>query len=238
MALIDICIPTYNEGKYINKTLNELSKQTLFQKGKVNIIVGDYDPEKNGNVYAIVKQFGNLVNYIPIYKQGIGYARNRAIASGQSPYVVNFDADCHYNREDALELLLEPLLPKEEGAPEALLTHCDIKLEEDDSKQKVDEFTDNLFNFLSIAYRYVPVVMGPCMMFTRDAFNMVGGFRELPPSVPGEDWEFVYRFCIAFSIRAKKWIRDVVVIASARRHKHLTKDPFALNYNRQYRRTI
>lgn len=234
--LIDICIPTLNEEKYIYNTLDFLSQQTLYRQGKVNIIIGDYPSEGTAKTQLIVNQFKDA-RLVPIHKRGIGYARNVTIRSGVAPLVVNFDADCHYNRNDALELMAKPLLATESsGAPQALMTNCDIELDTAGKKaQDTNNFADKLITISSLFYRMAPITMGPCMMFSREAFEMVGGFRELPQNIPGEDWEFVFRFCQNFSIRAKQWVKDVVVIASPRRHKNLLLDPFALDYSRQYR---
>ena len=236
---IDICIPTLNEEKYIGRTLLALSQQTLYKRGLVQIIIGDYAPEGKPNKFEIddiVSRF-EYVKKISVFKKGIGYARNVTINNGISPYVVNFDADCRYNRIDALELLLKPLLVRlEDGSPETLMTNCDIVLDDAEKKNaQTDTFEDKLFTVASLFYRMFPISMGPCLMFSREAFSLIGGFRELPQNVPGEDWEFVFRFCQNFSIRAKKWVNDVVVIASNRRHKNLLKDPFTLDYSRQFR---
>ena len=233
--LIDVCIPTLNEEKYIYKTLDALSQQTLYKQGKVNIIVGDYPSEGTARTRLIVDQFKDA-KFVEIFKRGIGYARNVTIRSGKAPLVVNFDADCHYNRDDALELLSKPLMPREDGGPSVKLTHCDIVLDENKKNPNdTNNLADKIFTMASLVYRMAPISMGPCLMFNRDAFELIGGFKEFPQNIPGEDWEFVFRLCQNFSMRAKQWVRDVEVIASPRRHKNMLIDPFALDYSRQYR---
>ena len=47
--LIDVCIPTLSEESTISDTLSELTWQTLYRKGKVQIVLADYDPHKRNS---------------------------------------------------------------------------------------------------------------------------------------------------------------------------------------------
>ena len=113
--LIDVCIPTLSEESTISDTLSELTWQTLYRKGKVQIVLADYDPLKNNSaaLRKVVEKTGIAnVKIVSADRAGVGYQRNVAALACKAPYMVSFDADCRYRDDNALELLLEPLVPK------------------------------------------------------------------------------------------------------------------------------
>lgn len=224
---ISICLPAYNEEKYLPAALEELSKQTLFDQSW--IIVADYDPEQNGATKAVVDSFSDWKNllYQPVDRAGIAYARHLAINKiPDTYYLVNFDADARYDRDDALELMIGPLEKKE-----AVITHCENVLDTND----VPAEAGFGFRFINGLQSFLPTVwLEPGTCFTRYAYNLVGGFDDV------SWWEgtlLSLKLFGNFGPFLKKWIPNVKIIVSARRVKQYQEEGFAvLDYtNKAYR---
>ena len=243
--LVDLVIPTKNEEKYIGKTLMMLSRQTWYMKGLVRVIIADYNPyDEPSTTQVLGKEYKN-VKIVNVHKEGIGHARNVGILYGDAPFVISFDADSFYDRNDAIAKMITPLIKdfeiKDSNPNKARLTVCNIRFDNDYKQQEEGQkdytklFMDSLNFITGIINIHMPFGMGSSMAFTRPTFDKLNGFRELS-NVVGEDVDFALRVCINFSINAKKPINDVVVIASSRRHSKMIKDPsLFVDYNKTIR---
>lgn len=232
--LVDVVIPTKNEAKYIGKTLTMLTKQTLYKTGKVRIIIANYNPYDESDPMEVLAREYKHVKVINVHKEGIGHARNVGVSYGDAPFIISFDADSYYDRNDAIQKMVMPLARDyyidDKDPNKARLTVCNIRFDNDyekpeEGKSDYTKMFLNSLNFITgVINIHSPFGMGSSMAFTRDVFNKINGFRELPNLV-GEDVDFALRVCVNFSINAKKPINDVVVISSSRRHSKLIKDP-------------
>lgn len=217
--LCDIAIPTYNEKGFIERTLNNLTAQDLYKKDKVHIIIGDYKDELNMDddyLANICKQLKH-VTYVPIFMKGIANARNIIITeASKSNIIVNFDADSVFNRVDAVERMIHPILNKE-----AKLTNCetllfdfsnDTMIPKTPSNPNFYEFASNIGTSLE---KYL-FARGPGLTVDKDAYYRVGGFRNVTVA---EDYLLSMDICLEYSIRAKRFISEVKVLTSNRRAK-------------------
>ena len=227
--LADVCIPTMNEKGYIERTLSNLTQQTLYKRGNIHIVAADYKDSLNAEdkfLEELCKKF-KYITYLPVFRKGIGYARNMAVSAALSDIFVSFDADSIYNRPDALELMIAPILRKE-----AQLTNCETMLVDFNTGQ-VKTRPSNIYEFasnLGTALERFILARGPSLTVSREAYTRVGGFRDVDA---GEDYYMAIDVCLEFSIRAKKFIEDVKVLTSDRRAKGWDKHGLsAMDYSK------
>lgn len=238
--LLDLIIPTKDEEKYISKSLDMLARQTWVQKGLVRIIIANYNPyDEPDPTEEIVKEYKH-VKVVNVHKQGIGYARNVGVRAGDCNFIISFDADSYYDRNDAIERMILPLISdfeKPDKDPnKKRITVCNVKYDGDFKQDKTTSVFMNSLNFITTMVNiYMPFAMGSSMAFTRETFDKIGGFRELT-NIVGEDVDFAFRVCMNFSINAKQSVDDVTVISSSRRHSKLIKDPtLFIDYSKSVR---
>jgi glycosyltransferase involved in cell wall biosynthesis len=220
--ICDVIIPAYNEKDYIDKTLYSLAEQTLYKKGKVNIVVGDYKDDLNmdeRDTYEEVRKY-EYARYMPVFRKGISYARNHIISTAsKTDIIINFDADSIFNRSDAIEKMITPVL--KEGLK---LTNCECILYDFSNKTQVKHKSQNLYEFASIVGSSLERTLfarGPGLTIKKEAFYKVGGFRDVPV---GEDYFMAFDICSTYTVFAKRFIEGVSVLTSDRRAKALNKD--------------
>ena len=136
--LVDVCIPSYKEEGYIEHTLDKLMNQTLWKEELMNIVVGEYTDnprhvkgEKSSYLQELCHKNKILHTFVP--RKGVGFARNWTILNGSvSDIIMNFDADSKFNRNDAVQLMVNPILNR--GGTE--MTYCATKFVEDIKHKK------------------------------------------------------------------------------------------------------
>jgi glycosyltransferase involved in cell wall biosynthesis len=169
------------------------------------------------------------IRYMPIFQKGIAYARNEIVKVIDSDIIVNFDADAVFDRPDALEYMIHPILNKE-----AKLTNCECILFDFKNKKAVTQTPKNP-NIYEIASnigtsleRYI-FARGPGLTVDKEAFFQVGGFRDVSVA---EDYWLSVDVCMEYSYKAKKFIDDVKVLVSDRRAQSFDKHGFdVFNYD-------
>jgi glycosyltransferase involved in cell wall biosynthesis len=233
--LCDVCIPTYNEKGFIERTLKNLTTQNIYRKDMVHIVIGDYKDALNEDddyLINLCKKYTHIT-YLPIYAKGISKARNMMIAEATlSPIIVNFDADAVFDNQTGLEQMIHPILNKEYK-----LTNCECILYDFEKNKKIDKPVQNLYEFAanlgSALERYV-FARGPGLTVDKEAFWKVGGFRDIDV---GEDYLLSTDICMEYSIHAKKFITGTKVLASDRRAKAFDRHGFtAVDYKNSYYR--
>ena len=215
--LVDLCLPTYNEKGYIEKTLAHLIQQNLYRKDKVHIIIGDYKDQLNMDDTYLLDLCSKLKNvtYLPVFQKGIATARSTMInEAAKTDIYMMFDADSQFNRTDAIEIMIHPILNKE-----VKLTNCECVLFDFKSNIPVPRSPPNP-NFYEIASnvgtsleKYL-FARGPGLTVDREAYFRVGGFRNVSVA---EDYLLSMDICLEYSIRAKRFIPEVKVLTSNRR---------------------
>ena len=219
--LISIVIPTFNE-KDIYTTLARLAQQSVFSlyQKQVEVIIADYDPEKNmivnGQHFRFFKDFPDIKTYIiPVDRKGIAYARHKGILRSAGHTIVNFDADAYFAHPKCIENCTRPILNGE-----CVLTCCDNLL--NTNEMDIPSATDQNVMVVRGAYTVANkiqrdnmiVIYEPGMCFSRYAYDFTGGFNDVKQSEGG----FISaRIIYNFGFGAKRHIPDAAVVVSARR---------------------
>lgn len=212
--LLDLAIPTFNEKKLIERTLYHLTQQELYKKGKVHIIIADFKNELNiDDIYMedLCKKIEHIT-YIPVFRKGIAFARNTAFKEGaKTDIFMNFDADGCFNRTDAIDMMISPILDKT-----AVMTNCETILFDFDKNEPISN-VKNAYVVLStignILERSI-LSRGPGITCSREAFEEIGGFRDVMLS---EDYFFALDIIREYGMLQKKFIDGVKILTSARR---------------------
>ncbi len=93
--LVSVCIPAYNAGRYIGKTLSSLLEQTY---GNIEIIISDND--STDGTAGIISEFERKDKRIRYFKNtdNIGYVRNisEAVRHAGSGFIAVYHADDIY----------------------------------------------------------------------------------------------------------------------------------------------
>lgn len=234
---VDICIPAYREEGYIEKTIDSLMNQTMWKDGLMNIVVGEYshDPQHlDGTKTSYLKElcFKNKVIHVFVPKKGVGFARNHTILNGSlSDIITTFDADSRFNRDDAMELLIEPI---KEGR--AVATYCNTILVRDNLLKK-ESFGERLFKTVSDGLgdieRLLPIGRSLGLTFTRQVFFKINGFPLVNLT---EDYVTHYRICYHYGMFQRKFVPQVIVLSSDRRAAAIAKYGLnVINYDKNYR---
>ena len=211
--LISVCIPTYREGKYIVDTINRLTQQTSWPWSE--IVIADYDPDKSKDtVNAILdgcKPHLEQIKHVAVPKSGIGVARHMACMAAKGRFIINFDADCRFAQQNAIDHLIKPLM-----RGHYVVTHCPnvIKPEELDNIKTMD--ANKMYQWRSILINPLsPVLVFECgMTFTKEAYAYTGGFDDV---VVGEAPLLGIKFMYTFGTDRMLQINNVIVETSGRR---------------------
>lgn len=221
LLLISVVIPTYNE-KDVYTVLARLAQQSVFDtyKGQVEIIIADYDPEKNQNVGKEVLRFKLDNAFFPLRqfqvdRKGIAYARHVGITHSTAHTIVNFDADAYFAHTNCIELCTKPILNGE-----CVLTCCDNllntnEIDEQTSKQESVIAARAAYNVANMIQKdNLIVIFEPGACFSRYSYDFCGGFNDIKQS------EIAFlspRLIYHFGFNAKRHIPDAAVVVSARR---------------------
>lgn len=231
--LVSIIIPTLNETGYIERTLNNLVRQTLYKKDQMEILIGDYKNQLNMSDDRLLKLCVKIPNvkYMPLFKKGIAYSRNEIIRSMTTSNIfMMIDADSRFSREDGAELLIRPIVDKD-----AHLTNCEVLFIDDTTGKLTQTQPSNFYemsaNVANILEKYTCVARSSGLTVSREAFQFVGGFREGLKLIT-EDWMLGWDVCFNYGIISKKFIDDVKIYSSNRRAKMWDKHGIdVLNYD-------
>lgn len=235
--LVDVCIPSYREEGYIEYTLDKLMNQTLWKDETMNIVVGEYtDNPKHmkGEKTSYLKELcgKNRVLHCFVPRKGVGFARNWTILNGSiSDIIMNFDADSRFNRDDAVGMMVNPILKNE-----TMLTYCSTRFVE--GVKHIKSLPETVYRMMYDCAegheRVLPFGRAIGLTFTRQSFFGVNGF---PLTNLGEDYMFHYRFSLRYGMFSRRFVEPVKVLTSDRRARALTEHGVtkALNYSKNYR---
>jgi glycosyltransferase involved in cell wall biosynthesis len=201
--------------------LARLVQQSVFEiyKNQVEIIVADYDPERNDIVSKQVVKFNSDYDvptfFVDVDRKGIAYARHMGIQRSKGHTIVNFDADAYFAHPNCIYNCTKPILNGE-----CVLTCCDNLL----NTNEIDNSTATDQNVIVVRGAYTVankiqrdnmiVIYEPGMCFSRYAYDFCGGFNDVKQSEGG----FISaRIIYNFGFAAKRHIPDAAVVVSARR---------------------
>lgn len=213
MANVSVCIITYQEQEYIKQTLEFLQLQSL----KHEIVIADYDPKKTKAVYNVVKDYD--VHFVDVQMKGIGLARRIAVDNARGDYILSFDADCFFDRTDALELMVSPLEAKEVACTFCkVFQDCGAVYQEQQHPLMFELY--RLRNILSV---FSPVVaFDQAVMFSKVAYQQSRGYPE--NAKMGETVFLLAEFFYLFGKKAYRFLEEPVIYTSPRRGFKLDYD--------------
>lgn len=213
---ISVVIPTYREPKeQVIQNINYMKEQSVFKKGKMEIIIADYYEFIPNTQMAWFYEWNKdkNVKVIDIDRRGIAYARHMGIMASQGRTIVCFDADGYIAPTNGIDKLTKPVL-----TGEAVLTCCDNVL---DTTGLTQEDTQSIIHINQINYQLslmqrAPMfaVLEPGLTFSKEAYLKVGGFRDV------RQYEGAWlgaNLIMAYTPARKKWIEGVTAVVSARR---------------------
>lgn len=173
---VTVVIPCYNDGDFIEETLNSVLKQT-FQVFQIIIV----DDGSNESTKEVLRTFeGDGLQIITQDNRGPSSARNLGIKKSKSEYVLIIDADDTFEAtflEKAMSILNRN--PKIGGVS----SHCNIFINKNkiisEHRPKGGGVTNFLFDNNSVSFALI----------RKKAWEEVGGYDE--KMIHGfEDWEF------------------------------------------------
>lgn len=185
---VSVIVSTYNNEKFIRGCLNDLVRQTIFNKLEI-IVIDSGSQEGEG---AIVEEFARKyknIKYLRTQRESLYEAWNRGIRMSKGRYITNANTDDSH-RPDALEKLVLAL----ESNLEYDLAYGDVYWTD-----RVNDLFESPSIIREVRYQdYDPIeVMIFCPtgchpMWRRDVFNRIGLFNG-DYKVVG-DYEFLMRF--------------------------------------------
>lgn len=192
---ITIVIPTKNEEKYIQKTLEQIS----FQYGAAGIKIIIADADSTDKTVEICKNFSNKNHIdIEIIRGGLpAVGRNMGAKLVKTPYILFIDADITFTKRNAIQLAFQKILNKKLW----LLSTTPIYKGSFDWKARWMFTLNKVFTwYLSLVS---PFAIGAFTLIKTDVFMKVGGYDER--AMHSEDWLFSkdflpHRFGIVYDL--------------------------------------
>jgi glycosyltransferase involved in cell wall biosynthesis len=163
MVKLSVIVPTYNEAKYIHKTLTSLKKQTFRD---FEIIVKD--GESSDGTVEIAKKYANMV--VSSKDRSVSDARNQGAKHAKANLLVFVDADTILP-PNMLQRIAEIVENKE------IIGGSCRKLP--GNKKLLDRL---IYEFVNISthlcvYLRIGGAHGNCMFIKKNIFKKVGGFN-------------------------------------------------------------
>ena len=181
---------------------------------RCEVVIADYDPEKTRETFMAISrltlpEFAGKIKWVDVYKSGIGIARHLACKAAAGEIIVNFDADCRFERPDGIEKMVLALQDQK-------LAHCpnEIKPEERQTDLKASS-GDILYQSRNILHEAgMPFPYEPGLTLRKETYEEIGGFRDV---VMLEGPLLGFDATLKYGLGAIKFVQDVKVMVSARR---------------------
>lgn len=192
MPAVSVIIPAYNAEKFLGETVRSVLSQT-FSDFEI-IICDDGSTDKTAEV---AKSFGDeRVKYIHQKNAGVSVARNNGAANSTGRYLAFLDADDLFDPDN-----LQKKAAFLESNPDVALVFADCDVIDGEGngtgEYLIGNDTDILTNLLLWNGTVIP---GPsCILITRQAFEMSGGFD--PHFSTAADQDFFFRIAHKFTCK-------------------------------------
>jgi len=187
---VSAIVSTYNSERFIRGCLEDLVNQTLFQKGRLEIIVVDSGSEQNER--AVVGEFQRKhhgIHYLRTeHRETVYAAWNRGIKAAKGDYITNANTDDRH-RKDALEVMCNVL----ENNLGIGLVYADVIITETENETFEHHTRTGQYQWPDFdrAALSVGCFIGPQPMWRKSLHDAFGYFDE-SFSASG-DWEFWLR---------------------------------------------
>lgn len=207
--MISIIIPTLNEERIIEKSLQSLKKFN----GDYEIIVSD--GKSTDKTIEIAKKYAdNVVVYNDTKRQTIGKGRNDGAMVARGEYLVFLDADVFIENPDIFFKKIIEVFQKNKNIV-AITTYIKVFPQFENTSDKIIWFILNSSYIFFNNIINMGGASGEFQMIKTEAFRKVGGFNEI--LIGGEDHELFRRLT---KIGKTHFERSLVVYHTGRRgHK-------------------
>ena len=176
--LLTIVIPTYNEGKYIARTLYAIAAQSGTHK--IKIIIADAKSTDNTRTMAEVNGFELGLN-LKVIDGGLpAVGRNAGAKLATTPHILFLDADVTFTHRQAIKEAFDEIVT---GKYQMVGTTPVYKGEFDIRSSIMFGLNKYVTWFLS---KTEPFAIGGFTMVNRQVFNRLGGYDE--KAKQSEDW--------------------------------------------------
>ena len=196
--LVSAIVSTYNSEKFIRGCLEDLTNQTLFKKGKLEIVIVNSGSQQNEEAISddFIQKYHKQIIYLKTeIRESIYQAWNRGIKVASGKYITNANTDDRH-RHDALEVLANLL----DSMPTVDLAYADVF---------VTNFENQTFeSHIRTGYQARPDYnkeimlsgchMGPQPMWRKSLHDKNGFFDENLKSA--SDYEFWCRIAVNHSM--------------------------------------
>lgn len=198
---VSAIVSTYNSEEFIEGCLIDLTNQSLFKKGELEIIVINSGSQQNEEVIIneFQKKFENI-KYIKTEKrEGIYTAWNKGVKAASGKYLTNANTDDRHHPE-ALEILKNEL----DNNPDVDLVYSDFYLTHTPNQQFLNAKVDKEI----IRPDFKPEIMhegcymGPQPMWRADVHKKIGYFNDAYKS--SGDYEFWSRMVFVNGSKLKR----------------------------------
>jgi glycosyltransferase involved in cell wall biosynthesis len=176
--LVTIVIPTYNEEKYIAKTLKAISKQSKIKEIKIIIA----DANSTDNTIEISKECCKQYKFnLKIVEGGLpAVGRNAGAKYVETPYILFLDADVTFPHKNAIKIALEEIIHSKR---DMLSTTPCYRGEVDIRAYIMFRINKYITWFLS---KTQPFAIGGFTLIKKQLFEQLGGYDE--KATQSEDW--------------------------------------------------
>ena len=220
MALVAICIPTFEDDQELDETLHSFKLQTFKD---YQVYVADYDPDNCSKTRQVaLKHNAHVIN---VKRKGIGYARHIATMASKEPIILAWDADARFRERDALERMVNYLMA---NGIDSTILHVYQEWRKGDFHIFDDQVT--YFHLINLSRYMLPLTYTPGIMFSRNTYKEIQ-FKDL------KKWEDILFGLEAF-LRGKRVmiIPNVTIEVSGRRAKHEAPlNALFYDYDKAYR---
>lgn len=177
---LTIVIPTYNEGKYIARTLYAIAAQS--GTSDVKIIIADAKSTDNTRTIAETNGFELGLN-LEIIDGGLpAVGRNAGAKLVTTPYILFLDADVTFTKSNAIKKALRALTSHQYD----MVSTTPVYFGERDLRAS---FMFWINKWITRAMSYTsPFAIGGFTMVYKGLFNKLGGYNE--EVTQSEDWLF------------------------------------------------
>ena len=189
--VVTAIVSTYNSERFMRRCLEDLTGQTLFAKGVLEIVVVDSaSPQNEGAIVReFMEKFGNIIYVRTEERETVYQAWNRAIKASSGRYITNANTDDRH-RSDALEIMAGTL----DSNPAVDLVYADVLV----TRTPNETFACNSatgrhewFTWDRNALLAIGCFIGPQPMWRRSLHDFYGWFD--PSLVTSGDYEFWLR---------------------------------------------
>lgn len=175
---ISVIVPTYNQAKYIDETINSILNQT-YQDFEI-IIVNDGSTDNTLEVLEKYKS-DNRIRVITQANKKLPGALNTGLKNCSGEFITWISSDSYYHPK-AFEVMLKNL--KENPHVGLISTHFKIF-------GNREEVIQNEIGIYNLEQMKIGNYVGCCFLFRRECYEKVGYYDETLECV--EDWDYIIR---------------------------------------------